>query len=345
MAIVDTGLFRYPGGLMDAAANNLIGSSLLIDAAGEKVALIFEAPEDGDITAYTFRIAAAAVAGNVDARIETVDAATGEASGTLFATNTNATVAISTANTYYTATLTAPATVTRGQRIAIVLANLTGSYAIATLGEQSGFPYASHFTTVWTKQSVMPVLNVSYGGTHYPIPWVFPGLITSFTFNSGSGFDENGVLFTAPFSARVCGVYAYVDADGDCEVVIYNSADTVLATAALDKDVRMSAAGNAHNLLLTNDVMITEGEQYRVVLKPSTTTNVALFTWTVADNAYDALFSGSNWQQTVRGDAGAWNNTGTARPMLGLLIDGIEVGGGSGGGLITHPGMSGGMRG
>ena len=68
----------------------------------------------------------------------------------------------------------------------------------------------------------------------------------------------------------VDGVNVYVDADGDCTIVLYDAADAVLATATIDKDVRgASAAAAIYPLPLSAAVTLTRDTTYRLVCKPT----------------------------------------------------------------------------
>jgi len=90
---------------------------------------------------------------------------------------------------------------------------------------------------------------------------------------------------------------------------------------------------------LTKDVF------YRLVLEPTSATDITSYHFSVnAAAVMDVEEGGQNFHYTEKKDGG-WTDTVTDRPMIGLLIDQFDDGAGGAGGMIVHPGMSGGMRG
>jgi len=85
-SLVDVGEMSWPVPYVsgpDTAGNRII------DAAGEKVAFIFEAPKTGTIDRLLFRTLGVTSGATVDVRLETIDASNGHPSGTLWGTDTN----------------------------------------------------------------------------------------------------------------------------------------------------------------------------------------------------------------------------------------------------------------
>jgi len=59
----------------------------------------------------------------------------------------------------------------------------------------------------------------------------------------------------------------------------------------------------------------------------------------------DMLSGGQAFHFSSRADAGAWSDTTTRRPIMGLILSAADDGVGGGGGMIVNPGMSGGLNG
>jgi len=90
------------------------------------------------------------------------------------------------------------------------------------------------------------------------------------------------------------------------------------------------------------DISLLGSTNYRVAVKPTSANNCQLRDHDLPGAVYmDAIEGGQNWHYTERTDAGAWTQTTTKRPWIGLLVtandDGVSTGG-----LIRHPGMGGG---
>ena len=100
-----------------------IAMNTVSSSAGRECEIVFEAPQDGDITGFGFRVDSI-TSTTVDVRLETVDTSTGLATGTLVDTNTNNTLAISSTG-WKEVTFTAAATVSKGDLLAIVITDTT----------------------------------------------------------------------------------------------------------------------------------------------------------------------------------------------------------------------------
>ena len=337
--------FRYPGFLPRNANAQASFSSSLLDAAGEKLAWIIQAPKAGTISKVCFRSSTVTSSGDADVRLETVDGATGAPSGSLFGTNTNATQTVSTSNTWWTTTLTAGAVVTQGQDLAVVIANTTGTYNITYGGVTlwvSNYPYMQVNTGAWVKTAGVPVTAFEYNdGSYGYIADALPySAFTNTAFNNSSNPDERGIKFRLPFSARVVGAEVVLDADAACDIVLYGSdGTTVLTSRSLDSDVRFGANGGNLAVRFPASQTLLANTDYRMTVLPTSGSNVTISDFAVASAAiWDAVDGGADFHLTTRNNAGAWTDTTTSRTLMALLIDAVDLGG-----LKTHPGMSGGM--
>lgn len=332
---------------VDGTAPSLV--SMLLDAAGEKAAFIVLAPKTGTISKVIFRTGTVTTSGDADVRLETVSAANGDPTGTLFGTDTNVTVTLNASATFFTATLTAGAAVTKGDLFAVVIANTTGNYNIVrSNNDELDFPYTDLFTTVWTKDDKQPVVAFEYSDASYEpihgVLGVFSPVTT--TFNSSSSPDERGTFFQLPFPVRVTGAWVWLDLDFDATIKLYDSdGSTVLLSRTLDPQEAFGAAPGLHFFSFSSTAVLNANTNYRITVVPTTTSSIAVYHFDVPTVAsLDAMQLGQNWHLTTRTDAGAWTQTTTARPYMGIIADQFDAGGAAGG-LITHPGMAGGMRG
>lgn len=342
---------RVPKGWSGAAGFN----SYLLDAAGEKFAVVLHAPKTGNIRKIGFRTATVTTGATVDVRIEQVDPATGDPNGSLFGVNTNVAHVINNADDNVwltTAALTADAAVTQGDLIAVVIAVPAGANLnISELAEDSTsngpvFPYIDHFTAAWAKTTrgggAMLALEYS-DGSYVPIPncWAF-GTATTDTFNSGSTPDEYALKFKLPFPARIKGCWAVIDQDGDCDIVLYDSdGTTALLTKSMDKDVRADSAARCIYITFPGTADLAKDTFYYLSVKPTSVTNLTVYRLQLASAALmDAMEGGQNFHGATRTDAGAWTAVTTDRPMIGLMLSGFDDG--AGGSATTH-GFSGGI--
>lgn len=315
----------------------------LIDAASEKAAFIVQAPKTGTISKVLFRTGTVTTGATVDVRLETVSTTDGNPTGTLLGTDSNGSQVIADTddNTVFTTSLTTGPSVTRGDIFAVVIVNPSVDFGnMQIVGFQSGsaggaggrhgiFPYSDLFTTAWTKSTILPVCAFEYSdGTYEEIKGVYPMATVAVTsFNSGSLPDEIGIIFQLPMTVTVYGAWILTGAGANATVKLYDSdGSTVLASYTIDSDLRGGTSGRCYFVTFSSNVTLTKDTNYRLTLVPDTTTSITLSRFTVnAAAVMDAFPGGQNIYQTERTDAGAWTNTTTERPLMGLLINQLQT--------------------
>lgn len=326
---LSTGYLMFPTPWGAVRSNTRVSTNP--NASGEEVGFIFQAPKSGIITDIYFGISAITTAGSLDVRIETV--LNGQPTGTLWGTNTNAVQTITTTG-YYLTKLTAGAVVNRGDFLAIVIEWVSGDHEIIRHITSSGamwngtmLPYG--FSTEFGKSNV-PLINVGIlysDNTTAPCGVLCANLsnldITT-DFHLHSSPDERGNVFRFPFPVSVAGVWFCGTNGGDFQLILYDDANSILASITQDKDHDLGAF-DIHYQLFASSVTLQTNRQYRLIAKPTTSTTIGLTEVTV-DHAvlmqhYDG---GSDVVLTTRTDGGAWTETPTARGMVGFLIDGME---------------------
>lgn len=311
----------------------------LLDASGEKFASVLQASKTGSIRKIGLDFGTVTTATDTQVRIETVDLATGFPSGTLWATDTEVTVlaaAITTGVWVMTGALTADAVVTKGDFFAVVVApsgtpnyNVTAPYITQ---QTQGFPYNAHYAAgAWGMLLTNVGFAIEYSdGTYAYIPGSYPvQTITATNFNNTPNLVEVGLKFRLPFAFSMAGIWAHAIFAGDCEIVLYDSNGTsVLRTLAVDKDVKSSALPRAPSFLAFSESYVGLANTfYRVVVKPTSATNVTLYTMLYDTNAImGQLSGGSDFIYNHRVDAGAWAESASKwRTSIGVWLDGVAV--------------------
>lgn len=324
-----------PGPASVNVTTNFDTAQFLMDAAAEKVAMIIRAPRTGTISKIAIRTATVSVGGDADFRLETVDATTGDPTGTLLGTNTNVTVTLNASSTWFTGTLTAGASVTKGDLFAVVIANSSGTYTITSMASgvyRASFPYMGHMTAAWVKFSQAPVLALEYSDTnYYPVLGCMPtSNIVNQAFNTGSVIDERGIKFRLPFPVRVSGAWAQVEADNDFTIRLYDSDGTsVLLSQTCDPEIRFGTNHGIRYEDFASTAILLPNVDYRLTLLPTTASNITSHE-VVAPSAavMAALPWGTSIHLTTRADAGAWTDTTTQRVQMGIIVDQVDYSGG-----------------
>ena len=330
-------------------------NTLTLDAAGEKAAFITQIPKTGTISKVGFRTGVVTTAQTLKVSLQGVNSS-GDPDGTILGSgNAYGTQASPASNTFYTVTLTAGLSVTRGAAVAVVIEfdSTSGSLIIVAAAKTNSAAdnyqlYSDLYTTAWAKASNWPTVSFEYsdgsysGGTTIPV-----SAFAAATFNSGSTPDEFGIYFQCPFPCSVSGVWILADLDADATIKLYGSdGSTVLASSALPSAQRPGVALAIIHRLFSSSVSLSKDTWYRLTISPDSVSNIVINRWAVPSAAaMDSLPLGQKCYETSRTDAGAWAETTTNRPLMGLLMDGFDDGVGSGGGLLTHPSMTGGARG
>lgn len=338
-------------------------TSFLLDAAGEKLAFIFYAPKTGTLRSAGFRLGTVTTGQTLKASFQDVSLTNGDPDGTVDQFRT-VTVADTDDNTWkQTGIISSDGTdggtkrtVTQGDLLALVIefdstvGNLNISGATASSASDSPFligVYCDHFTAAWLKSSAaLPLLALEYDDLSFPfLPGVWPiSASATQVYGNGSTPDE-AALRLQLFPAKVIGGWANCTIAGNADFVLYDASSNVLASGSLDSDVRLAANGQ-HICIFTSEATLAANTTYRLSLKPTTATSVTLRYFDVnAAAILGQVQGGQQMYYSTRTDAGAWTDTTTRRPMMGLLISALDDGAAAGGGLLTHPGMSGGARG
>lgn len=371
-----------PSGYADGTAP-AFGSSSPIDATGEKLAFTGRVVWNGgtagatkDISRVGFRFGAVTKAGGSALTVSLQDVATGAGPAMQPDGTQDQTVAIANADASFasntwirTGTLSANRTVTYGDLVAVVIefdgggrlgadsviVTGLGLGGVTSLGHGLATTHTTDGTTWATNQPLVPNVVLEFsGGDFGTLFGAFPvSAISTVAYNSGTGgADEYALEFSFPGPVKIAGiggVWQHASASADADCVCYDG------TSAMSNGT-VTAYGDHASAVTTGDsayepfpgiLSLSAGTTYRLAVKPTSANSVTLYYFDVADaNHFTCHTGGTGWCLTSRVDAGSWASaTATRRPFLWPYVCAIDDGASAGGGLITHPGMVGGMRG
>lgn len=325
---------------LQTVAYPIISSVMALNTANYKGAVIMQIPKSGNISNIGFAVSAyTAPQADINVSIETVNTS-GDPAGTLWPGSTN--VAYSVTSTGWKETAALSAAVLAGDIIAVVFANPaagTPSWGLASVYGNSGnfgqnLPYCDYYTTAWAHQDRIPIIALKYDdGTYESYPCIPLSAITSVAFNTGSAATIIGAKFRLPFPSRAVGCYVYLDLDANADLILYadGSPGTELMNISLDSNKRRVITGQLFRILFDAPVSITKDTWYRLALKPSTTTSITLYHMDVNSTAIvDSLELGQNFLYSTSA-GGAWTDTSTRRPFMGLIFDQFDDGVSAGG--------------
>lgn len=338
----------WPGILGNVNGGPSLSNSATLSASGHYMAYAFVAKEDMTVSHVGFRAGTVANAPTIDVRIETLDPTTGLPSGTLWATNTNATSGVISSNTNPLVALTDPATITRGQVFCVKI--VWGGVATSTIVIQhlasvttlfnSCLPYQITNTGSPSKSFLNSLsLLIALGSsstTFYQVPGTIPlSAYSGGTFNNTNS-AKRGLKFTPPMNCRAIGIRWYnSSAVGDFNAGLYtgDASGTELSSSstAFEGDNTAASANGALSVFFDSPVSLTAGTAYRVAIEPSSSTNCNVSVYTLPTSDYfGAMPSGATavYSSLV---SGTWTDSTTQIPLMDVLIDQVDNGAGSGG--------------
>lgn len=311
----------------------------ILNTSSDRLGMVFRIGKAGNIRKFGIVTRAVTTGTTLDLRIETVNLTDGNPSGTLWATDTNASLVVGSGDDYVflESTLTADAVVSLGDLIAAVVAN-SGS-GVLNLAASSDWQncyasYCSRYTaSAWTKQTgVVPICLLQYDdGSYVYSEGIHASVsVTHTSYGSTSSPDERGLKFSFPMPVKIRGIWAYIDPDNNFNIKLYDTdGSTTLIDLAIDNDAVVSKAERLFVYLFPSIVTLQKNSFYRLTLVPNSATTMELGGITVNAAAHlDCEQGGQNFHQTTRTDSGSWTDTTTARPYIGLILDSFDDGSG-----------------
>ena len=337
-------VLNWPGLCGNFNSGPALGNWLNTSTTTQWGAYVFAAQQDMTVSHVGFRVSTANGSPTVEVRIETVDTSTGNPTGTLWGTNTNATSGTITANSNPLVALTASASITKGQLFCVKFVFASGTQIIIqSLGQNSVFSNSSlpyhvlNTGSVVKSQFANHTASIALGSsstTFYQVPGTIPmSAVGGGTFNNTSS-AKRGMRFTIPMNCRAVGAKLYLAiSSGDYNAILMSDAGSELSSSSTAYAGNANAvnASGATYVYFDNAVTLTAGTTYRLVVEPSTTTNTSLSTFTLPSSSYQGAAPGAGAAMYTTFN-GSWTDSTTEVPVMDLLIDQVDNGSGSGGG-------------
>lgn len=362
-----SGFERVPFSIATVDGSGMSFSNFTMDENGDHCGAILVIPKTGTLTKIGIRLGTVTTSDTLLVALEGVDATTGRPDGTITPTGASGTVSgLTTSNTYWVSLNGGTGvSVTAGTIVAVTVrwnSYVSGNVAIAYGGSLNfgalGLPYTYTYNNtgaVWTLVQSKPNFGFEYSdGTIEPVFDCLPAAsANTVNWNNTSNPDRRGLRFSIPYKAAVVGVTTLVDMDGGCSLLFYDSdGTTLLETITYDPDIRSSQTTQRLYFPFSTPRTLSIDTFYRAVILPASATNNSIINLVVVNDgsnqAMNAVDGGVNFHYTTCNGApaneAAWTQTLTTRPPIALVLSQLDNGAG-GGGLKTHPGMTGGLNG
>lgn len=319
------------GSMLGAA----FSTTLVIDASGEKAGFIINVPKSGSITAIGFRTGAVTAGATLSVALQTVDLATGHPSGSNYGGSSPGSQVVTDTddNTWFLTSLATPATAVMGDLVAVVIefsgaaGNLVVSSLVGISSNQAFTPTGRLYTTSWAASGILPIVGIQYADGSYDIPpATYPvSAIAQVGYNTGTIPDEVALGIKLPFPCRAKGAWILRSSSGACNFTmkLYGPGNQVTASVDVDSDVFGTSRGGM--ILFPAPVVIPANTEHRLAALPTTSTSLYVSSLTFPTAALAKQFANEFYLST-RTAAGAWTNTKTNLPQIGLIIDQIDDG-------------------
>jgi hypothetical protein len=262
------------------------------------------------------------------------------------------------------------ASVTRGQLYAIVVYAQSGTWdASNNLQFTTTYAGAGQYITAFpTVKAIVSGAASNHNATQphanmycesstatYGNPQVTP--TSQASYNSASSPDEIGVKFSLESSwttnfniLGIQGILGVTNSAATGTLKLYDSSSNLLQSKSFTStELYAGSAANLQRTLMFDTTALenlTPGSTYRIAIEATAASlgfTTMLYVNFPNNTVVRAFTGGGTYQKTQRVDGGAWTDTDTLVPAWKLLISAATASGG--GGMLVHPGMSGGIRG
>lgn len=355
MAIVSVPSFNFPRMMTGIGSGGAsLATSTALTTTGNYAGMVFTAKSSftlADVAFYAFVTSA----GQLQVSVETVSSRL--PTGTNYGGSTPVVTGTLSADGWVTAqTLATPASVVAGDQFAVVFRWVSGSINIGRI---------SGLGTMWDA-TPLPVINgsagfvlssdrfsfcVSDGAGVYQSLQVVP--FTGFnnvTFNN-TGTRSQGMRFQVAAPMRLRGILwtPQTSANAPFDLVLSDSGGTLIhsESANIAAFNSSSSVGSAE-MYYTSPPTLAAATTYYLTIEPNSASSQRLWNGTLANSAYlKSLPGGAEcfFASRTTAGTGAFTDDQTKYPLMELLFNGVDSGGGAAGGMLVNPGMTGGFRG
>ena len=337
---------KWPGNLYNV---NSVGNTQDITTANDYHAVVFYAPQAGDIEQIHIQIGALISAQdlhislqNVDSEFKpdgTVDQFVVLASGSLSANTLVASGPITSDGTGGGTRRT----VAKGDRLAVVVrfnstvgdVDFISGHATGAAGMIPNTWISSNSGSTWSSKDQQPNFAIEYvtdGIVYARDMYPLQTTTTSASFNTGTTPDEMSMKFQVPFNGRVIGAFVPGNVTTALEYSIETAAGSVIA-GPTTPHADTSTTPQKRYVEWATPVTLTIDTNYYLIWTPNTASSKTHRYFDIASAAVRAaLPHGVLSSYNTRTDDGAWSETTTRLVPFGLVFDQLDDGAGGGGG-------------
>jgi len=299
-----------------------------------RVAFIFKVRRTGTLDAVQIRPGFVSSSQPIRVSLQTVDATTGNPTGTNYGGSLPGVLATPIVDTFHTVPLATPATAVKGDTIAAVFQfdSIAGSLRLLVLNGflSASLPYTStsaNSGATWTKEIYIACSCFRYNDGTFDTGFFYPCRVNNNLTETTSATSPNEVAnrFNLPFTVRTTGFYASFNRIRQDQQITLYQGTTQLESFIQDKDVP-GPLGQGHYVIYgywDTPRILTAGLDYFLSIKPlnASSPNLQWLRYEFDSSSTLAampLGTGVCWAERT---GGAWTIDTAKRMSGGLLID------------------------
>jgi hypothetical protein len=319
-----------------------VQTTLLMDAASERVTFRYQVPKTGTLAKLGFLIHTVTTARDIKVAHQALGT-DGFPDSTDLST---AAIIVPTSNTWFWADIgDVSVTVEQVRALLIRWSNEAdpGNLSIGSWNQtfnDMGFPSCATYNgTAWTNQGgVNALLALEYSDGSRPYIGAFPqsqNTSIAFGFDNNDTPNEYGNKFTVPFKCRIGGarIRGARPSGASITVSLYEgNATTPTVTTTLDADAIGTSSIAPIDVFFDTPVTVAAGAVVRITMTIDSITSAITISQITVDSAatMDGYQMGQDCIKCTRAGAG-WTDTATQRIMgVSMLIDQLDDGAGGG---------------
>ena len=335
--------YWFPGFLFNSGS---ITNELNLNAANLAVAYTWPTGvgKAGNLTKIHFDVRSLTSAGDIDVSVETLDATTGEPTGTLISAGASVTMSLTAAQNEIAELGTDAVIADVNTPFAVVFRNPGSGFANWT---ESSLGASGAYTTNWEyngsswsvgSRNGKCTLEFDDGEKVHPSTGFVNYAGGTPSFNVNDSPNEYAGLWNVPFDCKVAGfamrTFGGSSYPGTAELGFLDSDDTLVGSTTT-KTFSGFKNGTYVPIWLDSELTITAGEEYRSYCKAISTGDVRQYIGSF-ENSEDRLQRNSSLQPQLQGrtSGGAWSNVSNSVMAHSLII--TALGDGSSG-ATAHP--------
>lgn len=335
--------YWYPGYLLNSGS---VTNELNLNAANLAVAYSWGTGvgKAGNLSKIHFDVRTLASAGDIEVSVETLNATTGEPTGTLISTGASVTVGLTAAQNEIATLGTAAVIPNKNTPFAVVFRNpATGfaSWTETSLGTGGAYTLNWEYNgSTWSlgARAGKCTLEFDDGDKVHPTTGYTNYSGGTQPFNSTDSPNEYAGLWNLPFGCKIAGfamrTFGGSSYSGTGELGFLDSSDTLIGSTTT-ATFSTFKNGSYLPLYFDSEIELSAGEDYRSYCKATSTSDIRQYIG-VHENAEDRLqrHSGLQPQLQSRTNGGAWSDEANKVMAHSLIITELSD---NAGGAAAHP--------